>query len=183
MVQTRSASGMTPARALPTTPTPRPRARSAGGGATGFAHVPAALTLVWLAVSLPLVAWDTGYVLLRPATMPGGALHWPLWAPYKLYGEVDGIYGAKAWAARNGFTAAQSALNVVETAMYAAYVWLWYSAPAPTGRAASRAGARKGLGGRTGATALLVGFAAAVMTLSKTVLYCGFPGFPSPVVG
>lgn len=98
--------------------------------------------------------------------MPGGWAHWPLWAPYKWYGEVDGMYGFKAWNARNGFTAAQTVLNVVETAMYAVYLALWMR----HGRV--RAAGRKYVTGREGAIAPLLGFTAAVMTLSKTVLYC-----------
>lgn len=58
-----------------------------------WAHTPSNTTLIWLCVSLPLVAWDAGYVMLRPWSMPGGALHWPMWAPYELYGKVDYIYG------------------------------------------------------------------------------------------
>ncbi|KAJ4294958.1 hypothetical protein N0V88_005198 [Collariella sp. IMI 366227] len=46
---------------------------------TGWSHTPTTPVLLWLAISLPLVAWDTGYMLMRPHTMPGGSLHWPLW--------------------------------------------------------------------------------------------------------
>ncbi|KFA48357.1 hypothetical protein S40293_04491 [Stachybotrys chartarum IBT 40293] len=126
--------------------------------ASGWRHVPTRWTVIWMAVSLPLVVWDTVYVLGRPLTMEGGPLHWPLWAPYKLYGEVDHIYGWKAFNAHNGFTAAQGTLNVIETVMYAAYLWL------------ARSNGRT-VGGRQGALAVLIGFSAAVMTLSKTVLY------------
>ncbi|KAM0436644.1 hypothetical protein ACHAPT_002353 [Fusarium lateritium] len=127
-------------------------------------HTPSGTTLLWLAVSLPLVAWDTGYVLGRPRTMPGGNLHWPLWVPYALYGTVDHVYGIKAWDAHNGFTGAQSALNVVESLMYLVYLWLIWTR-------ADRGAARRTLSGRDGALAVLIGFSAAVMTLSKTALY------------
>ena len=96
--------------------------------------------------------------------MEGGFLHEPLWSPYKLYGEVDHMYGWKAWDAGNGFTAAQGALNLVETLMYMAYLWLW-------SRGKNESGA---IAGRQGGLALLLGWAAAVMTVSKTVLYCEF---------
>ncbi|KAK3950788.1 hypothetical protein QBC32DRAFT_216516 [Pseudoneurospora amorphoporcata] len=89
--------------------------------------------------------------------MPGGALHYPLWTPYELYGRVDYVYGWKAWNERNGFTAAQGMMNAFETGLYLVYAW-------------GVLGGSKGEG-RKGATVLLVGFAAAVMTLSKTVLY------------
>ncbi|KHN99745.1 uncharacterized protein MAM_02598 [Metarhizium album ARSEF 1941] len=118
-----------------------------------------------MAVSLPLVVWDTGYVLGRPHTMDGGAAHWPLWLPYKLYGQVDHVYGWKAFHARDGFTAAQGLLNVVETLLYAAYLWLWYSRGEPAAH-----GPRL-VTGRPAARAVLLGFSSAVMTLSKTLLY------------
>lgn len=127
-----------------------------------WSHQPTLLSLVWLAVSLPLVAWDTGYVLLRPASMPGGSLHWPLWAPYELYGRVDHMYGEKQWQAGNGFTAAQGALNAIESALYLAYLALWWRGARPD----------RSVGGRAGALAVMLAFSAAVMTVSKTVLYC-----------
>ncbi|KAK3331609.1 hypothetical protein B0T19DRAFT_482074 [Cercophora scortea] len=129
-----------------------------------WSHTPTTLTLLWLAISLPLVAWDTGYVLLRPMSMPGGSLHWPLWVPYELYGRVDHVYGFKQWNAGNGFTGAQGALNLVETVMYLVYLGLWRA-----GRKDGMNGA--GVGGRRGALAVVIAFSAAVMTVSKTVLY------------
>lgn len=98
--------------------------------------------------------------------MEGGSLHWPLWVPYKLYGEIDHVYGWKAINANNGFTAAQGSLNAVETSMYLVYLWMVY------GQGTWRAS------GRQGATALVIGFSAAVMTLSKTVLYCECHSIP-----
>ncbi|KAG5983347.1 hypothetical protein E4U43_006290 [Claviceps pusilla] len=136
-----------------------------------FQHAPTPYTLAWLAVSLPLVIWDTGYVLGRPHTMPGGTAHWPLWTPYKLYGEVDHVYGWKALRDKSGFTAAQSSLNVAETVLYLAYLYIWRFRG---GRDHAQAGKRPAawvVGGRAGALALLLGFSAAVMTLSKTLLY------------
>ena len=146
--------------------TPRRAAnKSRASAASGWSHTAATSTLVWMAVSLPLIAWDAGYVLGRPATMPGGNLHWPLWTPYKLYGEVDHMYGFKQWNAGNGFTAAQTILNVIETVMYLFYLWVLYQ----NGRSTANG---RVISGRAGAAALLVGFSAAVMTLSKTLLYC-----------
>jgi hypothetical protein len=88
--------------------------------------------------------------------MEGGALHWPLWVPYRLYGTIDLVYGWFAFDKGMGFTGAQGMLNAIETAMYLVYLWLHFRSEGT---------------GRTGATAVLIGFSAAVMTLSKTVLY------------
>lgn len=146
---------------------------------TEWHHVPNRLTLLWLSVSLPLVTWDTAYMLLRPLTMDGGALHWPLWVPYKLYGEVDHVYGWKAYTAKNGFSGAQSFMNLVETSLYLWYLWLCWR----KGRTAVGEDGRawRYVLGRDGASALLVGFSAAVMTLSKTVLYCKSMVFPAEI--
>ncbi|CAK7234133.1 hypothetical protein SBRCBS47491_008845 [Sporothrix bragantina] len=151
------------------------RARRASSvlAVASWVYVPDTVTLAWLAISLPLVIWDTGYVLGRPLTMPGGSLHWPVWSPYALYGEVDHVYGFKQWNARNGFTAAQGTLNLVETLLYLAYVYVWQTQGQPVaGAGAFPAGsARKGLVGRAAGWAVLLAFSSAVMTLSKTVLY------------
>lgn len=164
------------------TPTKSPRtpggtkARSRKGA---WAHTPSNATLLWLIVSLPLVIWDTGYVLLRPHSMPGGKYHWPLWTPYELYGKVDYIYGWPAFEAHNGFTAAQGFLNVVETVMYAYYLYVLYAygkQSSGSGRGAPKQagwlGQQRFVDGVMGAVAPLVLYSASVMTLSKTVLYC-----------
>jgi hypothetical protein len=144
-----------------------------------WAHTPANLVLIWLAVSLPLVAWDTGYVMLRPHTMPGGSLQWPLWTPYELYGKMDYVYGWKAYNEHSGFTAAQSLLNIVESAMYLYYLYLVFAygrQATAHGRGAKSSSegllAQRYVDGKTGALAILLVFTAAVMTLSKTTLYC-----------
>jgi hypothetical protein len=96
--------------------------------------------------------------------MVGGAIHWPLWAPYKLYSlvlckklsrsyaEVDYIYGTKAYENHNGFTNAQSALNVVEL-----LIQIWFL------RLRNKPGQEN--------KALMIGYSVSLMTLSKTVLY------------
>lgn len=132
-------------------------------------HVPSSATIFWLVVSLPLVAWDIGYVFGRPHTMPDGFLHWPLYIPYALYGQVDHIYGWEAFDAKNGFTAAQTALNVVETLMYLVYLWMVWRRAEKTIEGDVK---KRVMSGRNGALAVVIGFSAAVMTLSKTVLYC-----------
>ncbi|KAK0510087.1 hypothetical protein JMJ35_007481 [Cladonia borealis] len=142
----------TPSKAL----TRSPRSRSK------WQHVPSPIALLWLLVSLPLVIWDTGYVLLRPHSMPGGWAHAPIWKPYELYGKVDYMYGWKAYNERNGFTAAQGALNMVETVGYLGYLWVVWD---------YGEGEKRAVGGGWGGVACLVGFALCVMTVSKTVLY------------
>lgn len=105
--------------------------------------------------------------------MPGGSLHWPLWTPYELYGRVDHVYGFKAWDAGSGFTGAQGLMNLIETVLYAVYWGLWVR----YGRLEGGGGdglAKRRVGGRAGGLAVVVGFGAAVMTLSKTVLYCEY---------
>lgn len=124
-----------------------------------WAHVPSQVTLAWLFISLPLVCWDIGYTQNRPWSMEGGALYWPLYVPYKLYGQIDYVYGWPSLDAKRGFCAAQGFMNMVETAMYIWYLWTMKK---NNWRA----------GGKDGAKAVVVGFSAAVMTLSKTVLYC-----------
>ncbi|KAN0082808.1 hypothetical protein V8E55_008603 [Tylopilus felleus] len=105
---------------------------------------------LWFVLTAPVILWDAMYCFMRPRSMVGGDLHW-IWEPYGIYQEVDYVYGLKALQENNGFTNAQSLLNLVETAMNLEYVYLahvssWSGAP-------------------------LVGFAAVTMTLSKTVLY------------
>lgn len=176
MVSTRASSSRA-GSAVPDTPTPatpsspsrtkrsavaRASSSSASSNVGTFSHEPTNWTMLWMAIAIPLVTWDTVYVLGRPHTMEGGWLHYPFWAPYKLYGEVDHVYGWKSFNANNGFTSAQGALNVVETLMYIFYVVTFFS----------RAADKKAVSSRTAAFATLIGFSSAVMTLSKTVLYC-----------
>ena len=196
MVTTRSASrAATPAPAPSATDVMTPPARNSNNNnnssssnnrsrgsrrqGVSWAHTPSRTTLLWFAVSLPLVVWDSVYVLLRPLTMEGGPLHWPLWVPYRLYGEIDHVYGWKAFRAHSGFTAAQGTLNVVETALYLAYLWIYFARRRVRGEVAGMgAGGGSGnktttkvLSGRPAAVAVLLAFSGAVMTLSKTVLY------------
>ncbi|CAL1711045.1 unnamed protein product [Somion occarium] len=82
--------------------------------------------------------------------LAGGDLHW-IWKPYELYQEVDYVYGTHALERGDGFTNAQSLLNIVENFMNIGYLYLAHIVESPV--------------------APLLGFASAVMTLSKTVLY------------
>jgi len=82
--------------------------------------------------------------------MLGGDLHW-IWKPYEIYQEVDYIYGVKAFEEVNGFTNAQSILNILETFLNLTYLYLAHAASSPG--------------------APVVGLASALLTLGKTVLY------------
>jgi hypothetical protein len=113
--------------------------------------------------------------------MPGGWAHKPLWMPYDLYGRVDYVYGWKAYNDHNGFTAAQGIMNVVETTMYIYYLYILYAygrsstAPgrgAPKPATAGVLGEARYLDGKMAGVAVMVAFTAAVMTVSKTLLYC-----------
>jgi hypothetical protein len=145
-----------------------------------WAHTPSNLILIWFIISLPLVAWDTGYVLLRPHSMPGGWAHKPIWGPYELYGKVDYIYGWKAFNEHNGFTAAQAFMNIVESLFYIYYLYIVYvygkASPAPVRGAPKPStmrflGEERYLAGKMAGVAVLVLFSGSVMTLAKTVLY------------
>ncbi|TFK34652.1 hypothetical protein BDQ12DRAFT_738062 [Crucibulum laeve] len=105
---------------------------------------------LWFLITVPVIAWDVGYCFMRPRSMKGGDLHW-LWKPYSIYQEVDYIYGVPALLANDGFTNAQSMLNVMETLLNITYLYLAHIAQWPP--------------------ATIVGFGAALMTLSKTILY------------
>lgn len=87
---------------------------------------------------------------MRPRSFEGGDLHW-YWTPYKIYQNVDLVYGVEAFKRGDGFTNAQSFLNVIETLLNAVYLYTAHVAKWPP--------------------ATLVGFTAAALTLAKTVLY------------
>ncbi|EEQ83769.1 uncharacterized protein BDCG_00574 [Blastomyces dermatitidis ER-3] len=143
-------------------------------------HTPSVIVTLWLCISIPVVLWDASYVLLRPHSMPGGSLHY-IWSPYALYGTIDYIYGWPAWNNRNGFTSAQSLMNLVETACYLFYLFVLFNYGTTSnykgenkGKSATKGdffAPRRSIGGRLGAIALLVVFSGSVMTVSKTVLY------------
>lgn len=180
MVSTRRHPGTFPPPNL--SPSKAVATRSSRSSSTPWKHRPSNLTLIWLIVSLPLVLWDTGYVVLRPHSMPGGRVHSPIWTPYDLYGTVDHNYGWKAYNSHSGFTAAQTALNVIESVMYVWYLSIIYfdghqsarrGRGAPKPAVAGWLGEARSVGGSRAGEATLLGFSAAVMTFSKTLLYCG----------
>ncbi|RAL09890.1 uncharacterized protein BO97DRAFT_479751 [Aspergillus homomorphus CBS 101889] len=170
----------------PTTPSPSSNNNNTTTTTKKWVHTPSTAITLWLFFSTPVVLWDASYVLLRPHSMPGHALHSPLWTPYALYGTIDYMYGWPAFNARNGFTAAQTVLNLFECAGYLYYLAVVYTHGTTQTAATGRGGQRnhpgnkgvkwlltepKVVAGRTGALALLVAYSASVMTLGKTVLY------------
>lgn len=160
--------------------------RQGSNGQGSWSHTPSLLTLTWLAISLPLVIWDTGYVFLRPHSMPGGKYQKPLWVPYELYGQVDHVYGWPAYNSGNGFTAAQSAVNVVECVGYFYYLYLVYAhgrteknvqgTGAPDKQKIGKLAQSRTVYGKAAAQAAVLLYGVALMTLSKTVLYCMYAG-------
>ena len=157
------------------------------GGAVRWAHLTTPATLLWLCVSLPLVAWDTSYVFLRPHSLPGGRWHDPVWTLYGIYARVDHVYGWPAWEEGNGWTAAQSLMNCLETALYVTYLAVVWTHGREAGEKEEQelqkrrtwweqtwVGRTNVVEGASGARASLVGFAAAIMTASKTLLYCAY---------
>lgn len=129
------------------------------------------------------------YVFLRPHSMAGGKLQWPLWMPYELYATVDYVYGWPSYDRRDGFTAAQASLNVVETIGYLGYLYIIYSQGKQDTMRGRGAPSKKQIGwlaqtravhGRWAAYAVLVLTSVSLMTLSKTILYWlneAFSGF------
>ncbi|KAF5367705.1 hypothetical protein D9758_009854 [Tetrapyrgos nigripes] len=105
---------------------------------------------LWFLLSAPVIFWDVGYCFMRPRSMLGGDLHW-IWKPYEIYQNVDLLYGIPALEEGDGFTNAQSFLNVIETLLNLAYLYYAHVADWPP--------------------ATLIGFTAAALTLAKTVLY------------
>ena len=99
--------------------------------------------------------------------MIGGDLHSPVFVPYALYSKVDYVYGFSAYDGKDGFTGAQSLLNIVETLGYLIYVAIVWKA----GTSHGPSGLKRKIKGRWGASAALLGFAMSVMTVSKTTLY------------
>ncbi|GAA5894527.1 uncharacterized protein JCM6883_002128 [Sporobolomyces salmoneus] len=105
--------------------------------------------LGWFLISTLAVCWDIGFVLARPRSFKGGDLHW-IWSPYALYEKVDLVYSPSHFERGEGFTSAQTYMNIVESILNFAFLWL---------------------SGRKSPVAILVGFSAVLMTASKTVLY------------
>ncbi|KAK1756473.1 hypothetical protein QBC47DRAFT_401376 [Echria macrotheca] len=195
MVSTRSSSAalMTPRTGRSSSPPAPPlstsvltksrtRAAAAAGptsapaaSSVGWYHAPSKFAVYWLAASIPLIFWDAGYVFLRPHSMVGGSLHWPIWSLYKIQAELDHTYGFKEFLAGGGWNYAQSAGNIVENLANMFYLALYWRAGTALRTASGET--VTALTGRTGAVALLVAFATAVSTTYKTALYWAIEAF------
>ena len=142
-----------------------------------WAHTPPAITLPWLSIGIPLVIWDTIFILGRPHTFAGGAIAWPLWIPYELYGRVDPVYSPESYYNGLGWTGAQALGNVFETLAYFFYLWIVFTHGRKEGKGPGMLGSlgavgeRRRVEGMWGAVANLVGYTTFMVTLAKTVLY------------
>lgn len=116
----------------------------------------------------------------RPHTFAGGALAWPLYVPYELYGRVDPVYSIEAYYSSLGWTGAQGLGNVFETLAYFAYAYIVIAYGRDEGRAEGFLGSLGAIGrkrrvyGFWGAVASLVGYTTFMVTVAKSVLYCEY---------
>lgn len=124
--------------------------------------------------------WDTIYILGRPHTFAGGAIAWPMYIPYELYGRVDPVYSMDAYYNKLGWTAAQGLGNLFETLAYFAYLYIVVKYGRNEGReegllgSLGAVGARRKVDGFWGAIASLLGYTTFMVTVAKSVLYCRF---------
>lgn len=108
---------------------------------------------LWFLITIPVIFWDAGYCFMRPHSFEGGPWH-ALWKPYSIYQNVDLVYGVQQYLDKNGFTNAQSLLNIIENFLNITYIYLVHGTshgPRPA--------------------APLLGLVSAATTLAKTVLY------------
>ena len=84
------------------------------------------------------------------------------------YGAIDHVYGFPALDAGDGFTNAQALCNLIEATLNLEYIYLRHTSPRSSRTTGTAAGVK---GVRYHGYAPLVGFAASLMTLSKTSLY------------
>lgn len=119
---------------------------------------------------MPFLTWDTAYVFLRPHSFPDGK--YAAYFKHMVEGaEVDHLYGKDAWLSGDGVIVAQSLLAMLEATLYMIYVGLVIKA----GGIGSLL-KRQRVGGRDAARAVLIGFAAGVVSATKTIHYrrlCG----------
>jgi len=149
-----------------------------------WSHEPTTLTLIWLAVAIPVVFLDASFILLRPHTFAGGQLHSSLWKPWDIYQKVDYVYARSVFNERDGWPSAQALFNVIETSCYVWYVLsvvghsVW-----KTDKTAELEGwhlpfGKRTVTGRRGVAMAMVLCGATMVTVVKTALYCMFPSAP-----
>jgi len=116
----------------------------------------------------------------RPHTFAGGAIAWPLYVPYELYGAVDPVYSRESYEQGLGWTGAQGLGNVFETLAYVAYMYIVVVYGRDEGRAEGILGSLGAVGrkrtvhGQWGAIASLLGYTTFAVTVAKSVLYCEY---------
>ncbi|KAF8912332.1 hypothetical protein CPB85DRAFT_1302495 [Mucidula mucida] len=86
----------------------------------------------------------------RPRSMVGGDLHWA-WKLYDFYGQIDKVYGVKAFEDGDGFANAAAILNLLENFAAITYLVLLHVCKSEI--------------------APLFGYTASTVTLAKTILY------------
>jgi hypothetical protein len=114
----------------------------------------------------------------RPHTFTGGAIAWPMYKPYELYGRVDPVYSPEAYYSGLGWTGAQGLGNVFETLAYLVYLWIVVAHGQDKGRGEGVLGSLGAVGkkrtveGYWGAVSSLAGYTTFMITVAKSVLYC-----------
>jgi hypothetical protein len=140
-----------------------------------FVHAPHLVIIIWALWSFPFTLWDSAYIFLRPHTLLGGKWHDPFFRPMDGWADTDRIYGGLGWQEKEGFTAAQGVINMLEVTLYMAYfVIAWKH---------GKEGILGAFDGKWAARAVLVGFGAGVVTATKTSLYCTSKGQDHDVRG
>lgn len=114
----------------------------------------------------------------RPHTFTGGAIAWPLYIPYELYGRVDPVYSPEAYYSGLGWTGAQGLGNIFETLAYLAYLWIVMVHGQDKGNGEGVLGSLGAVGkkrtveGYWGAISSLAGYTTFMITVAKSGLYC-----------
>lgn len=101
--------------------------------------------IIWLIFSMLIVFWDVLFVLLRPASFPGGALQ-SFWLPYAQYIKIDTSYADMD----DNFVIAQALMSLAEICI--GFIALYFS--------------YKG----KNSAAILFAFSALLLTGTKTIL-------------
>jgi hypothetical protein len=154
-----------------------------------WSHEPKTLTLLWLAMAIPVVFMDASFILGRPYTFAGGALHsllGSLWTPWDIYQEVDYVYSRTVFDERDGWPGAQALFNLIETSCF---IWYMLSVARYSVGQSDRTAdlmdcqllfAKKSANRKKGIAMAMVLCSAMMITVVKTALYCRFSRFLFP---